>query len=869
MIHELTTAHPYTGKLIYSADSKKYTHKPATEKEKSDAKTGTMSTKAHTSSTIFELAQAISQGRTISGAQLRPKQGNERTDERIINQQLVIADIDNVEKQKDSQGNTLEYRSANYIKDLQEILSICHGAGIEPCIIYESFSHGKPDPNGDPIPKYRAVFALSEPISEPATLRKMLANLIGLFKGNADNACKDPARMFYGTGADKEVYYCNVVNSSESLLNCYHEPEPARPTQKQEASRPAPARTTSKGRAPEADPDVLLCMIDPNAPNYGGEESAFIQISSAYKAAGGSLDVWLQWCRGYTLGKKSAQEQEKENRTTWRGLHCTGAHGAVTIASLKKAAKKYAPDEYESYMQALNEKPARTRKKKNSAPAVSSEADSEDLFREEPVKEWNPIPYPEDKQKPQNYIDFAFENITNNKRTVDPYLLASNVRKTSRYIFVKGDDPAESARRYWYRNGVYNPVNDEFIKSRIRKRLEVFGSDLCKKRYIEEAFYHLTIDPVFHYDSELNADENIINFQNGLLHLDTGKLTEHTPDYLSTIQIPCNYTPGLDFKDCPTFTQFISRLGNYDNDSIQTLIEFIGVAISNVFGPIYKKALFLKGAGNCGKSQYFSLLGKLLGEKYFASTSLENLESRFGAYSLYNKRLAGDPDCKFFKIGDLNRFKVTTGGDPQKLEAKGKNEFTYKYRGLLLFGCNDLPFFGGDNGKWVYDRMLIIRCGPPVTDQERDPKIIDKLKAELEAIVSISVRALKNTMKAYKFTESQASRQELSEYRDENDPVKRFLNECCILREENTVLRDGITQQRFYEIYLEWYRKNGNRSAPTVQQFRRSLTQATDVYNIKDLEKKSGNNRYYIYTVTEEARKQYGAFDTLPQYGTL
>jgi P4 family phage/plasmid primase-like protien len=401
-------------------------------------------------------------------------------------------------------------------------------------------------------------------------------------------------------------------------------------------------------------------------------------------------------------------------------------------------------------------------------------------------------------------------------------------------------------------------VNDEYIKNKIRERLEVFGAIHCKKTYIEEAFYQLCLDECYHTDSELNADPALINFENGVLNINTLELTPHTPELLSTVQIPCNYAPGLELKDCPTFTQFITRLANYDNDSTAALIEYIGAVISNVDGTRFKKALFLRGAGNCGKSKYIELLRRLLSDEYYATASLEKLESRFGAYSLYNRRLIGDPDIKYLKVSELNTFKQATGGDPLQLEQKGKMPFSFKYSGFMIFGCNELPLFGGDNGKWVYDRMLLIRCGEPVTEQERDPHILEKMYTERAAIVSVAVQYLRACIKRkYRFSEGISSQHLLATYRNDNDPVRAFLAECCLLREEGAPINGDIQQRDFYRAYCNWYDDNGNRSRPSVQQFRRALTHAADVYDIKQLERKSCGKHYYIYTLTEEARQRY------------
>ena len=64
----------------------------------------------------------------------------------------------------------------------------------------------------------------------------------------------------------------------------------------------------------------------------------------------------------------------------------------------------------------------------------------------------------------------------------------------------------------------------------------------------------------------------------------------------------------------------------------------------------------------------------------------------------------------FVSIGELKTFKSLTGGDSVFAEFKGQQPFNYFYKGFLWFCMNRLPRFGGDDGQWVFDRIMIIHC---------------------------------------------------------------------------------------------------------------------------------------------------------------
>ena len=883
-------ADTFSGKIKLSIDNKSYTSKPAGGEI--GAIRNRLSGKAAAAVVdIQTLAIEQNNGKTIQGAILRDKkhedeQGKDEqgkpvdnsTDNRFIMQQLFCVDIDNVTELRDESGNvvkdqsghTIKVKSSQAIETPEQIQEIAAAAGLTPCYIAESFSSGKTDINGAIIQKYHVGFAAAEPVKDVKQSRRILVKLIDVFP-NADEACKDPARMIFGTAQSKQVFYNSAVNSIEALLKCSQaEPEEAQkePEQPQlPSSEPAPRTSRTQSAAPKAksgvmsdftrdlkenktDPDRLLFMINPN--NITFEQ--WRRVTGAYKQFdGGTIENWDTWNRQYT---GSDNRKLKQDLKQYKGLG-----KGVDKMSLHAIAEEQNPEEYNNYMQeliSLYKKPARASKKKEAGagPDISADPAGEQVTSKEGLTPIEP-PF----ERPAGYIDFAF--YSNGKKIISPELLADNIRASTKYIFVKGADPTEPVRRFWYEHGVYIQYSDENIKNLIREQIKPFGIMLCKQRYINETFFHICIDNSNHTDADLNADENIINFKNGLLHLDTMKMTAHTPEFLSTVQLPFDYKPQLTLENAPIFDRFITHLANDDKDSKRSLIEYIGAVISNIDSSRFKKALFLRGEGNCGKSQYLKLFERLLTSVNYAAASLEYIESRFGAYTLYNKRLVADPDTKFMKVGELNTFKQATGGDAINIEPKGKTAFTYQYKGFLLFGCNRLPLFGGDRGKWVYNRMLLIECGAPVTEQERDPHLLDKLMQEREAIAAAAITALKTAIsRKYVFTESEASKNLLKAYMIENDPVRQFIDECCIERTKETK-RDYITTTALYKAYTIWSKNGGMPRIVSRNDFKKALLEIADTTDSNIIEVKYNGTWYYIWTLTQEAKKELGFYDSI------
>lgn len=119
---------------------------------------------------------------------------------------------------------------------------------------------------------------------------------------------------------------------------------------------------------------------------------------------------------------------------------------------------------------------------------------------------------------------------------------------------------------------------------------------------VNEALQHTLTDLNYIRQDELDADEGIINFQNGLLRIteDGMLLQPRSPDVYSTVQIPYNWV-GKE-EPTPVFDAYLDTLTDGDTDIQQLLLEFIGACLSNIKDYRMKKALFLVGDGDTGKS---------------------------------------------------------------------------------------------------------------------------------------------------------------------------------------------------------------------------------------------------------------------------
>lgn len=431
------------------------------------------------------------------------------------------------------------------------------------------------------------------------------------------------------------------------------------------------------------------------------------------------------------------------------------------------------------------------------------------------------------------------------------------VRENNNYFFVP-DKLSGKNLTYWYENGVYSLVGENEVKSTIKDYIANFDISLLNISEINNVYKLLIADKKkFKNQEELNTDENIINFQNGILHLDTMELTKHSPDTLSTIQIPCKWS-GKPLQT-PVYDEYMNTLtsGNYDKQ--QLIEEFAGVAVSNVYGFRMKKALFLIGKGNSGKSQMQELLFKLLQGDNICKISIQQLEeSRFILSNVMNKRLVGSSDLSFETAKSMENFKMLTGGDNMKVEVKNGGIYNAKFGGVIIMSGNPpLPRFGGDKGKHVYERMAIINCDNVIPENERDPLLLDKLYSEREGIIYKLITAVKRVIEnGYNYdipTECEAN---IEVYKIFNSSILQFYTECCCERPEKNPYADKITTARLYDVFKEWCKKSGIKNVPSKQSFRKELSEYFNA-DIQTLERVVDGFHYYTFTVTDEIHEHY------------
>lgn len=298
---------------------------------------------------------------------------------------------------------------------------------------------------------------------------------------------------------------------------------------------------------------------------------------------------------------------------------------------------------------------------------------------------------------------------------------------------------------------------------------------------------------------QMNKDSKYINVKNGLLNIETMELEEHSNKELQTIQINANYDKNA---NDPIVDNFIKSI--VPEDHVNLIYEMIGYTLLRNLK--YQKAFLLLGEGGNGKSVLIDTIINLLQLENTTSVSIQDLtENRFKSAQLLNKSLNVYDDLPFYRIRDTSRFKTAVTGGILDAEFKGKDSFTFNPFATHIYATNELPT-SIDNTYGYFRRLIIIEMPYKFTGDNKDINLIDKLKTEsaMSTLLNRALEGIKRLQQNGKFDIPFRSYELQKKYRNSNDSVQAFKEDCLTFDSEANELTKTIN-----EAYTQYCNKNG------------------------------------------------------------
>jgi putative DNA primase/helicase len=353
-------------------------------------------------------------------------------------------------------------------------------------------------------------------------------------------------------------------------------------------------------------------------------------------------------------------------------------------------------------------------------------------------------------------------------------------------------EAGSDGRLYRYLDGVHRTDGDSFTRVRVR---EILG-ERYRRRHSDEVLSWLRADEPSITDQ---PRLDVINVANGLLDWRAQVLAGHSPETLSTIQVPVRWNPAA---ECSLIDTFLERV--IPEDAVALVFEMVGYSL--YAGNPLRVAVLLLGPGCNGKSVLLSVIKTLLGPANVSAIPLQMLsESRFASAELFGKlaNICGDLDARTIKQTDV--FKMITGGDAITAERKYCSAFTFTPFALQIFSANEAPFSSDQTQAW-FDRWLVIPMEKRIPVDQIDPHLTAKLTAprELEGLLVKAIHGLGRLMERGRFERPGSIEQAGSEYRERLDTVQGFVTEACTL-----VIGAWTSRADLYSAYRAWVTDGG------------------------------------------------------------
>lgn len=420
------------------------------------------------------------------------------------------------------------------------------------------------------------------------------------------------------------------------------------------------------------------------------------------------------------------------------------------------------------------------------------------------------------KSKPKNSGNIPWYEEQEKGLKFLPFVLAKHLSET-RDVYYGGES------FLIYENGVYN-ISGEKEAGRII--MDYMLPNYCIMASIRDCRDQWDILVSKDFD-DFNRNPYLVNVRNGLLDIRDMSFKEHTPSYLSTVQLNVEYNPQV---DCPQFKKFLNEV--LDCKLIPLVQEIVGYLLTT--NTASQKAFVFWGPARTGKSTLLWVVEYLLlGKKNVSNIPWQEIGDKFKTAELLGKLANVFSDLPSKSIDDTGIFKVVTGEDYLMAEKKNKNPFKFKPFARLVFSCNELPRNYVDRTEGFYRRLIIVPFNRQIEKSKIDKALKYKFQREKEGILNWALEGLKRLYENnFEFSENELTDGVKKEYKYENNNVLLFVSENCEIGSEFNCSRG-----EFYDRYKEFCEENGLRALSQIK-FNKEVE-----YNFPVVKKRYSNSR--------------------------
>lgn len=619
--------------------------------------------------------------------------------------------------------------------------------------VHYSRNHNKAK-NGKPArPKFHVLFPIDY-VSDPTVYSEMKKQVNSLFP-YFDTQALDAARFFYGTPNPKVEIYPGFMNLTEHLATIPHTTEHSDDFDE----------NMSQGQYG----DVTIPEGNRNATLSHFAGRVLKKYGDCDKARQAFLDE---------AAKCSPPLDDAELSTIW--------HSAQKFyGKVKKQVGYIAPEQYNADFNLCPEDFSDIGQAKVLAREYNGElvyTDSTDYMR------YDGTHWAESKQLAvgacedflDRQLDEAETAVAKAKKALEKAGVDKETISTGGKALAKAIDEKSSVAYFEYCTAVaYNA----FVMKRRDMKYIVSALQAAKPMLLRDI-------------KDFDSQEFLLNTPAATYDLQTGTSSEHSADDLITkVTAVSPGDVGMDI-----WLEAVNSFFCGDDELIEYVQQIVGLA---AIGKVYMEALIISyGEGRNGKSTFWNTIARVLGS-YSGSISADALtvgckrNVKPEMAELKGKRLVIAAELEEGMRLNTSVVKQLCSTDEVSAEKKYRDPFRYTPTHTLVLYTNHLPRVGAnDEGTWR--RLIVIPFNAKIEGNSDIKNYADYLAEKAGgAVLSWIIDGARKVIECnFKLKIPQCVSEAISHYRENNDWLSMFIEDCCEI--------DPSYTQKSGELYQEY-----------------------------------------------------------------
>jgi putative DNA primase/helicase len=267
----------------------------------------------------------------------------------------------------------------------------------------------------------------------------------------------------------------------------------------------------------------------------------------------------------------------------------------------------------------------------------------------------------------------------------------------------------------------------------------------------------------------------LVNLQNGTFEIGPqgNHLRPFSREDFITYQLPFPYDLNA---IAPRFKRYLDQVLP-DIERQHVLAEYLGYVFITPGTLKLEKTLLLYGSGANGKSVFFEIVTALLGKQNISGYNLQSLTNESGYQRAkladilvnYASEINGNMDTAIFK--------QLVSGEPVEARLPYGQPFMLTHYAKFIFNCNELPR-DVEHTNAYFRRFLIIPFDVIIPEDQQDKTLAHTIvQQELSGVFNWVLEGLNRLLKQKKFTDCEAVRQQVEQYKKQSDSVWLFMEE--------------------------------------------------------------------------------------------